>query len=197
MKLSKVLTAIFIATTFIFGSQAVFSAGLTDFDGNPKSIKDYTGKGQWVLVMFWASDCHICNKEAHQYVDFHFTHSDNDAIVLGVSVDGKAKHKDAVAFIKKHNIDFPNLIGEPEDVTAIYSDYAQARWVGTPSFLLFDPKGKIMAAQAGAVPPEVIEAFIDKAAEAEKANTSNTTSKTASPSAPSKPNSPSAPSVSN
>jgi len=181
LKLKQLVTAFFVIAVFFMSSQTVFSAGLTDFKGAPKTIEDFTGKGKWVLVMFWASDCHICNKEAHQYVDFHFTHSDKDAIVLGISTDGKARHQDAVNFIKKHSIDFPNLIGEPEDVTALYSKYSQSRWVGTPSFLLFDPKGDITAAQVGAVPPEVIEAFIEKSTAAAAATTTN------QPSAPSKP----------
>jgi len=138
------------------------TGGLTDFKNNPKTIKDFTGKGKWLLVMFWASDCHICNKEAHQYVDFHFTHSDNDATVLGISIDGQARFKEAEKFIKKHSIDFPNLIGEPEVVTAIYSEYSNSRWVGTPSFLLFNPQGEVLAAQVGAIPPEIIEDFIEK-----------------------------------
>jgi len=156
---------LFMLFSFFAMTEFVSAKGLTDFKHNPKSIEDFTGKGKWVLVMFWASDCHICNKEAHQYVDFHFTHSDKDAIVLGVSIDGKEKFKDAEHFIKKHSIDFPNLIGEPEAVITAYSKYAQSHWVGTPSFLLFNPKGKILAAQVGAVPPTLIEDFIEKHSE--------------------------------
>ena len=40
------------------------AGGLQDFDGQPKSISDYAGKGKWLVVMIWASDCHICNQEA-------------------------------------------------------------------------------------------------------------------------------------
>jgi len=141
-------------------ASAKVTSGLTDFNNNPKTIKEFTGNGKWLLVMFWASGCHICNKEAHEYVDFHFTHSDKDATVLGVSIDGKARFKEAEKFIKRHNIDFPNLIGEPEVATAIYSKYSNSGWVGTPSFLLFNPQGELQAAQAGAVPATVIEKFI-------------------------------------
>jgi len=150
------------------GAQSVAAGGLTDFDGNPKTIKDFTGNGKWLLVMFWASDCHICNREAHQYVDFHFAHSDEDASVLGISNDGKAHFKEAQAFIKKHNIDFPNLIGEADDVAAIFSKYSDSRWVGTPSFLLFNPQGKVLAAEIGAVPAENIEKFIQQNSAAAK-----------------------------
>lgn len=142
--------------------QNINAAGLTDFKNTPKTIEDFTANGKWLLVMFWASDCHICNKEATQYVDFHFTHSDKDATVLGISADGKARIKAAEKFIKRHSVDFPNLIGEPKDVAALYAKHANSRWVGTPSFLLFNPKGEVMAAQVGAVPPEVIEDFMEK-----------------------------------
>lgn len=152
--------------------QLVNAAGLTDFKNTPKTIEDFSGKGKWLLVMFWASDCHICNKEAHQYVDFHFTHSDKDATVLGISADGNERFKDAKKFIKRHSVDFPNLIGEPEDVAAIYGKYSNSQWVGTPSFLLFSPKGEVMAAQVGAVPPEVIEDFMKKNSLAAVDNTS-------------------------
>ena len=41
-------------------------------------------------------------------------------------------------------------------------EYAQRPWIGTPSFLLFDPQGNLLAQQVGAVPPELIEEFIAK-----------------------------------
>lgn len=162
MKFTRLYFVLALLAGLFMQVQLANAAGLTDFKNTPKTIEDFSGKGKWLLVMFWASDCHICNKEAHSYVDFHFTHSDKDATVLGISADGKAKFKDAEKFIKKHSVDFPNLIGEPEDVAALYGKYANSRWVGTPSFLLFNPKGKVMAAQVGAVPPEVIEDFMEK-----------------------------------
>lgn len=134
--------------------------GLKTIDGKPAKIEDYTGKGKWTVVMFWASDCHVCNAEAHSYVDFHLAHADDDATVLGVSLDGKAKLADAKKFIKRHNVDFPNLIGEPLDVTTKYMELTGRPWIGTPTILLYDPKGILRAQEAGAVPTELIEAFM-------------------------------------
>lgn len=166
MKYNRLFIIFALLTSALVQIPLVNAAGLTDFKHNPKTIEDYSGKGKWLLVMFWASDCHICNKEASHYVDFHFIHSDKDATVLGVSIDGKARFKDAVSFIKRHNVDFPNLIGEPEDVAGLYAKYSNSRWVGTPSFLLFNPKGEVLAAQVGAVPTEMIEDFIKKNSQA-------------------------------
>ena len=141
---------------------AAFSsqAALQDMAGKPKSISDYTGKGKWTVVMIWASDCHICNREAHQYVDFHYAHSDDDAEVLGISTDGPSGKAAAEGFIKKHNINFPNLIGDIGEVSRIFTELTGAPFVGTPAFLIYDPKGELKAQQIGAVPVELIEEFM-------------------------------------
>lgn len=133
---------------------------LQDFNGNPRSISDFSGKGKWLVVMIWASDCHVCNQEAHAYVDFHFVHSDQDAQVLGISIDGQARKTEAQKFIQRHKINFPNLIGEPAAVARLFSQLTGTYFAGTPAFLFYDPKGELRAQQLGAVPTELIEEFI-------------------------------------
>jgi peroxiredoxin len=136
------------------------AGGLQDFNGNPKDISDYSGKGKWLVVMIWASDCRVCNKEAHAYVDFHFVHSDDDAQVLGISIDGQAKKAEAQKFIERHKINFPNLIGEPAVVANLFAQLTGTYFAGTPAFLFYDPNGELRAQQLGAVPIELIEDFI-------------------------------------
>lgn len=157
-------TLLFVFLVIQILSQAVQAemSGLQDFNGKPQVLENYTGKGKWLVVMMWASDCHICNKEAHEYVDFHMVHSDNDATVLGISLDGESQKKAAEKFIKRHTVDFPNLIGEPENVSSLYKELTGQFFAGTPSFLIFSPDGELKAAQAGAVPTQLIEDFIKK-----------------------------------
>lgn len=133
---------------------------LKGFDGAPGTLDDYTGKGKWAVVMIWASDCHVCNAEAENYVKFNKAHKDRDAFILGISMDGDERILDAEAFIERHGVDFHNLIGEPENVAGLYSELTGRPWVGTPTFLLFDPQGELRAAQVGAVPTHIIEDFI-------------------------------------
>jgi len=140
--------------------------GLQDFNGNPKAISDYSGKGKWLVVMIWASDCRVCNKEAHAYVDFHFVHADDDAQVLGISIDGQANKGEAQKFIERHKLNFPNLIGEPAAVADMFTQLTGAYFAGTPAFLFYDPKGELRAQQLGAVPTELIEDFIKQPATA-------------------------------
>lgn len=153
---------ILFITLFMLGvfSNSHAVSALYDLKGEPSSIDSFSGEGKWLVVMFWASDCHVCNMEAHQYVDFHFTHSDTDATVLGVSLDGMANKVAAEGFIKKHKINFPNLIGEPEAVANLFFELTGVSWRGTPTFLIYSPKGKLMVQQIGAVPTELIENFM-------------------------------------
>jgi peroxiredoxin len=146
----------------LFSTTASAGEKFDDFNGNQKSVADYTGKGKWLVVMLWASDCHVCNQEAHQYVNFHKQHKGKDAQVLGISLDGKTKQSDAKEFLKRHNINFPSLIGEPENVATMYQELTGGTWVGTPSFMVYTPSGELLGAQAGAVPVSVIESFIER-----------------------------------
>ena len=138
-------------------SSATHAGGLQDFSGTPQSLDDYSGDGRWLVVMIWASDCHICNNEAASYVRFHEQQRGGRATVLGISMDGPAGQADAEAFITRHRVSFPNLIGDPGEVAALYSELTGRRWIGTPSFLVYAPDGSLSAQQVGAVPVELIE----------------------------------------
>lgn len=138
-------------------SAAADAVQLKDFDGNPRSLDDYIGDGKWLVVMLWASDCHICNQEVASYVDFHTGHKGEDATVLGISLDGTGGKGDALGFLERHAVNYPNLIGEPTEVASLYTSLTGQRWRGTPTFLVYSPDGKLSAQQAGAVPTKLIE----------------------------------------
>lgn len=149
-----------MAALMTCGWATAATAGLQDMEGKPRQLENYTGKGKWLVVMIWASDCLICNKEARQYENFHQQHRNKDATLLGISVDGPANIKDAKKFVDEHKLTFPNLIGELETVGVMVQDLTGQEWVGTPTILVYDPAGKLKVADAGAVPVQLIEQFI-------------------------------------
>jgi peroxiredoxin len=151
-----------IALLLLLGATSAAATDLQDLEGNPGAVSDYTGKGTWTVVMFWTSDCRVCNAEIHQYVRFHDEHHEADASVLGISLDGTAKKAEAKEFIERHLVDFPNLIGEPGEVAMLFSRLAGQPWLGTPSFLIYSPRGELLAQQVGAVTAEAIEKFIGR-----------------------------------
>lgn len=135
---------------------------LEDFAGTRHALAEYTGQGKWLVVMIWASDCPVCNAEVHQYNDFYDFHHDEDAGVLGISVDGPDKLKEAQSFVSRHTVEFPNLIGAPAQVAAWYQRLTGRPFVGTPTFLIYSPQGELVAQQVGAVPRQAIEDFIQR-----------------------------------
>ncbi len=137
---------------------------LSHFDGRPAALQDHTGGGKWLVVMIWASDCHVCNQEVKNYVAFHEAHRDKDARVLGISIDGLDGVAAARDFVRRHRVSFPNLIGSAEAVTRLYGELTGEFLPGTPTFLIFDPQGTLVAKQVGAVPVKLIEDFIRKQA---------------------------------
>ena len=144
----------------LFAGQVMAQTPFRDFDGKPRAIAEYAGDGKWLVVKIWAHGCHVCNMEAENYAYFHEKHQDADARVLGISMDGVAELAEARAYVERHDLTFPNLIGEPGAVMQHYVELTGQNFLGTPTILLYDPSGKLVAAQAGAVPTEVIERFM-------------------------------------
>ena len=139
---------------------AVGAVDFANFDASNGALDAYTGKGQWVILEIWAHDCHVCNETAHEYVAFHNKHKDKDVLMLGLSMDGKKNLKKAKKYMRRHEIPYTNLLGEPEVVTGYYQNRTGSPWIGTPAFMIFDPSGELVAETAGAVPTTLIEQFI-------------------------------------
>ncbi len=133
---------------------------LQRFTPTGNELQGYLGKGQWVVVKIWASDCHICNREAHTYQDFHEFNEDADVTVVGISLDGEDQQA-AKGFIARHSITYPNLITPFMSGAEWFAQLTGQRFIGTPSFLIFDRQGKLRAQQGGAVPTEMLERFIE------------------------------------
>ena len=90
----------------------------------------------------------------------HDRHQGGRLNVLGISMDGAEGIMEAWAFAEEHGARFPNLIGEGPDVAQFFHEQTGQSLQGTPTFLVYAPGGRLKAVQAGAVPPERIEAFI-------------------------------------
>lgn len=125
-----------------------------------ETVPDQQREGQWLIVMIWAHDCEICEREVGDYEQFHQRHADGKARVLGVTLDGADFKSRALDFVRRHDLSFTNLIGEPAAVAGYYQIVTGSRWIGTPSFLIFGPDGELKAKQAGAVEVEIVENFI-------------------------------------
>ena len=153
------MTRYLAALLILFLPAVASAANLERLQPGADALASYTGDGKWLVVMLWASNCVACNREAHQYVDFHEFHEDSDARVLGISLDGNDQAA-AQGFIDKHDVSFPNLITDFASGGQLFTRLSGKPFYGTPAFLVFDPQGELRAQQVGAVPAESIEQFI-------------------------------------
>ncbi len=141
-------------------SQAVAGPStFTDFDGTPRELSEALYPGAWTVVMLWHSECHVCNEEVGELIRFHAANQPG-AGMLGVALDGYAGRAGAQHFIERHAVNFPNLLADELATAKFYAELTGERWIGTPTFLLYDPAGKLVAKQVGAVTQALLEDFI-------------------------------------
>ena len=134
----------------------------TDINGKKVEIEKELGDGKWSIVELWGSDCHACRQHMPEMVEFDGKLKDKlkNARIVGISLDGQKGIANAKSFIKDFDIKFKRIVSNPIEVNAWMQEVVGEGLIGTPTFILFDPKGKVVAAQPGMVPTASLETFI-------------------------------------
>jgi peroxiredoxin len=125
---------------------------LPGLDGKYYRLSDYRGK--WVLVNYWATWCPPCREELPELEIFYNNHKDDDAVVIGVSMES-IKPERLQKFVDKQFLSFPILISEPAARTEL------GGIPGLPTSFLIDPSGEVVARQVGPVTADDVEQFIE------------------------------------
>ena len=123
---------------------------LTDSKGKIHSLEEHRGK--WVLVNFWATWCPPCREEIPDLIALH-ENKKNNLVVIGVAMDYR-NAKEVFQFAEQAKITYPLVLGNykiAEQVGAV---------PGLPTTYLYDPKGKQVAYNVGAITREAIEHYI-------------------------------------
>ncbi len=130
----------------------------TDLAGEIDAIDNHLGDNKWTIVEIWKSDCHSCREHMPSMVEFDGKLK--NVRILGVSLDGQAGLAEANDFLDDFNIKFPTILSNPIEVNAWMEQNLEESLIGTPTFILFNEKGELIAAQAGIVPVNSLENFI-------------------------------------
>ena len=152
--LTKTLFLTLLAATILNSTALAF----TEFDGKKTSIEDQLGGGKWTVLEVWASDCHACRQHMPDMVKFNGK-MDNVRL-LGVALDGQPGKAAAKAMINEYGIPFKTILSNPIEINAWMELNAEESLIGTPTFMIFDPKGKLVALQPGILPVKSLEKFI-------------------------------------
>lgn len=107
-----------------------------DSDGKTVSFSDYVGKGQYVLVDFWASWCGPCRREIPNVADIYKEYGPKGLRVLSVAVWDKPD--DSKQMAEKLGIDWDQIINAQAIPTDAYGI------MGIPQIMLFGPDGTIL-----------------------------------------------------
>ena len=109
-----------------------------DPEGQVARLSDYVGRGNYVLVDFWASWCGPCKREIPNVKELYEKYTDKGLVVLGVAVwdkDNSGSREVMEQLDMKWNQIFAGEDDTPTDVYGI---------VGIPHIILFAPDGTVL-----------------------------------------------------
>ena len=108
----------------------------TDINGKPSQLSDYVGKGNYVLVDFWASWCGPCRGEIPYLKQLYQKYNGKGFTILGIYVWDNAENMKTA--LKEEKISWPQLFDSEKTATQIYGVD------GIPQIILFGPDGTIL-----------------------------------------------------
>jgi thiol-disulfide isomerase/thioredoxin len=153
---NKIIKPIMLSLMLLVLNSTAFA--FTDMDGKPDSISNHLGKGKWTILEVWESNCPACRMHMPEMVKFDGK-LDN-ARIISVSLDGQRGIEDAEDFIHEYDMKFPTLLSNFVEMNIWMQQSVGESLVGTPTFILFDSEGKLVAAQPGIVSTSSLETFI-------------------------------------
>ncbi len=112
---------------------AVFSA---EYEGQETKLSDYVGKGQYVLVDFWASWCGPCKAEIPNLINVYNKYKEKGLVVLGVATWDEPKNTQKA--IEELGIPYPQMMNAQKAGSDAYGIQ------GIPQIILFGPDGTIL-----------------------------------------------------
>lgn len=140
------------ALTLTVASAQAADFKVTDTKGTTHTLSGY--KGKWVLVNYWATWCPPCLEEIPDLISLH-ENKKNNLVVLGIAMEYKDPRQ-VTDFADGLLVTYPIVLGNSRIVNQI------GPMQGLTTTYLFNPEGKMVAQQVGAITRESVESYIGK-----------------------------------
>lgn len=121
-----------------------------------------SGKGQVLLVDFWATYCVPCRAEMPQLVALESRYRSRGLKLIAISADEPEQEAGALDFLKKHNVPLPGYIKQPRDDDQ-FINAIDPKWSGQlPTLFLYDRQGAKARSFFGETDLAALEAALRK-----------------------------------
>lgn len=124
--------------TIVAGTMFVDFSGV-DANGKETKLSDYAGKGNYVLVDFWASWCGPCRQSMPALKEIYEKYKEKGLVVLGINVSDEKKSFDIS--VAELDITWPQICQFNGNDTATTAYGINS----IPTLILFGPDGKMIA----------------------------------------------------
>lgn len=183
-KLSTLVRPCFLILLFLSSvSQAI---ELSSIDGSAVNLEHYildntqvknadqleqaTPNNHWLLIKLWSVDCGVCRQQVPVISKMHESSgeglapieggTDYTISVLGISTDSNERKEEVALYLKDKQPSYPNLISSYHPIAGWLKEIAQEEYRGTPTYLLFDPSGKLAGVQTSILKEDSLHSFI-------------------------------------
>jgi peroxiredoxin Q/BCP len=146
------LTLLLLSTTLFAAAPQVGQVApdftLPSQDGSKISLHDF--KGKWVVLYFYPKDgTSGCTLEAHNFQRDIAKYQQDNAVIVGVSVDSADSHKE---FCAKQGLSFKLLADTDKTVSREYDSLMPVIHMSSRNTFLIAPDGKVAKVWMGVSP---------------------------------------------
>ncbi|MDA0822396.1 MAG: TlpA disulfide reductase family protein [Proteobacteria bacterium] len=128
--------------------------------GDSVPLSSYFEPGKWTMVMLWTTYCGTCRSQYPSVSAFHDKHKSSDAKVIGLSLDGYSEIEKVRSYVAEKPMSFVSAVVEVAALQDAYLALTEESFTGTPTYLMFNPDGDLIAHVPGKLRMAEVERFI-------------------------------------
>tara|TARA_R110002072_G_scaffold136850_1_gene279447 strand:- start:9668 stop:10225 length:558 start_codon:yes stop_codon:yes gene_type:complete len=159
-KFPRIVSALLLLMFTCYSNAASLETLLDGLDGKQHRLSNYIGKGKWVVVNVWGTDCPYCRAELDALIDFHDEHEDKDAMVIGLTLDWPTfdfpDKEELQEFALDYFIEYPLMLVDAKLAAEVVGKQVNM----IPLTFFYNPKGDLVLRLNGVVTSTQLEKII-------------------------------------